>query len=248
MQKGEKTTKKLDWKINWRNVAHDVLAVSWVAFAVIISQFIVCYPALWLFGKANYETPLFTSIISALIYIVTAFLVIFVPRFVDKKYKSTHESLGLTGLPTFTDIGMSILGFIATLVVSGVVLTVLQNLHLVDTTQAQNIGYSNLTNGFDRSVAFIALVVITPFFEEIIFRGWLYRRLKTKSGVAVAITLTAILFGALHGQWNVGITVGIMSAVMCVEQELTGTVYAGILTHMIKNGVAFWLIYIVMGF
>lgn len=246
MKKGEKTTKKINF--SWQTVAHDALMVAWVAFAVIISQFIVCYPALWIFGKATYETPLFTSIISALIYVATAFLVIFVPRFIDKKYKSTRESLGLTELPTFTDIGISILGFIATLVISGIILTVLQNLHLVDSTQTQNIGYSNLTNGFDRAVAFIALVVVTPFFEELIFRGWLYRRLKAKSGVAVAIALTAILFGALHGQWNVGITVGVMSIVMCVEQELTGTIYAGILTHMIKNGVAFWLIYIVMGF
>ena len=120
-------------------------------------------------------------------------------------------------------------------------------MNLIDASQTQNVGYSNLATGFDRAVAFIALVVITPFAEEVIFRGWLYRRLKNKSGVTAAIVLTALLFGALHGQWNVGITVGIMSVIMCIEQELTGTIYAGILTHMIKNGVAFWLLYIVMG-
>lgn len=240
----EKATKS---KFDWRIVAHDALAIAWVAFSTIISQFIVCYPAKWIFGKESCSTPLGTSIITAVIYIMTMLLVIFVPALIDKKYKSTRESLGLTELPTFTDIGISILGYIATLIISGYVVYTLQNFNLLDATQPQNVGYNNLMNGLDRTVAFIALVVITPFFEELIFRGWLYRRLKNKSGIIVAAILTAILFGALHGQWNVGIVVGIMSVIMCIEQELTGTIYAGILTHMIKNGVAFWLLYIVAG-
>lgn len=244
MKKGaEKTEKK---KFNWLDVAFDALAISWVAFSVIISQFIVGYPMLWIFGRATFNTPLMTTIYSMLVYILTAFLVILVPRFVDKKYKSTRESLGLTELPTFTDIGLSALGFIVTIFVSGIILNILQNLNLVDSAQAQNVGYSNLTASFDRAIAFIALVVVTPFFEELIFRGWLYRNLKNKSGVIAAVILTSVLFGALHGQWNVGITVGLMSVMMCIEQELTGTIYAGILTHMIKNGVAFWLLYVVM--
>ena len=234
-------------KINWLTVAHDVLLVAWVAFAVIVAQNVVCFPALWIFGRANYETPLFTSILSAVVYIVTAFLVIIVPGLIDKKYKATKENLGLSELPTYTDIGLSALGFIATLLVSGIILNILQNLNLVDSTQVQDVGYSNLINGTDRAVAFIALVVVTPFFEELIFRGWLYRRLKKKSGIAAAIILTAVLFGVLHGQWNVGITVGVMSVIMCIEQELTDTIHAGILTHMLKNGIAFWLLYVVMG-
>lgn len=240
----EKKTKKKSKKLDI--VKHDVIILLWVGFATIASQFIVGYPMLWILGKATFTSPLWTTIYAMLVYVFTAFLVIFVPKFIKKEWGSTRESLGLTELPTFTDIGISILGFIATVFVSGVILSVLQSMNLVNASQTQDVGYSNLTTGFDRAIAFIALVVITPFAEEVIFRGWLYRRLKNKSGVTAAIVLTALLFGALHGQWNVGITVGIMSVIMCIEQELTGTIYAGILTHMIKNGVAFWLLYIVM--
>ncbi len=242
MEKKEKKKRPIKLDV----IKHDVVVLLWVGFATIASQFIVGYPMLWILGKADFSSPLWTTIYAMLVYVFTAFLVIFVPRFIKKEWGSTRESLGLTELPTFTDIGISILGFIATIFISGIVLNVLQSMNLVDASQAQNVGYSHLATGFDRAVAFIALVVITPFAEEVIFRGWLYRRLKNKSGVAIAIALTALLFGALHGQWNVGITVGIMSVVMCIEQELTGTIYAGVLTHMIKNGVAFWLLYIVM--
>jgi membrane protease YdiL (CAAX protease family) len=222
-----------------------IVALAWVGFVTIAAQFIVAYPMFWILGRDVLDSPLWTTIYAALVYVVSAFLVIVFPKFLRKTWKSTRESLGLTELPTFTDIGLALLGFIATLIVSGYVLQILQGLNLVDAAQSQDVGYNNLMSGFDRAIAFIALVVITPFFEELIFRGWLYRKLKGKIGAVVSAILVAILFGVLHGQWNVGITVGIMSLVICIEQELTGTIYAGILTHMIKNGVAFWLLYVI---
>lgn len=222
-----------------------IAALTWVGFVTIAAQFIVAYPMLWILGKDALFDNFWVTVYSALVYIVSAFLVIVFPKFIKKTWKSTRESLGLIELPTFTDIGLALLGFIATLIVSGYVLQILQGLNLVDAAQSQDVGYNNLMSGFDRAIAFIALVVVTPFFEELIFRGWLYRKLKGKIGAVVSAILVAILFGALHGQWNVGITVGIMSLVICIEQELTGTIYAGILTHMIKNGVAFWLLYVV---
>ena len=112
-------------------------------------------------------------------------------------------------------------------------------------TETQELGYSTQIVGLDRVVAFLALVVIAPFFEELVFRGWLYGKLKKYNSVPIAILLVSLLFGILHGQLNVGITVGVMSVIMCIERELTGTIYAGILTHMLKNGIAFCLLFLV---
>lgn len=236
-----KKTKKAK-KIDFKEICTDLGIVAWVGFAVIASQFIVAYPMVWILGKATVNQPIWTTVYSMLVYIVTAFLVIYIPKRIKNKWKSSRKDLGLAELPTFTDIGIAILGFVATILISGFFLTILQAMHLVDGGQAQNVGYSHLSNGFDRAVAFIALVVVTPFFEELIFRGWLYDKLKKRMPIAVAIALVSVLFGALHGQWNVGITVGIMSVIMCIERELTGTIYAGIITHMIKNGIAFSLL------
>ena len=49
----------------------------------------------------------------------------------------------------------------------------------------------------------------------------------------------------MHGQWNVGVNVFAMSIVLCTLREITGTIYAGILLHMLKNTIAFVLVYIV---
>ncbi|MBQ2637531.1 CPBP family intramembrane metalloprotease, partial [Candidatus Saccharibacteria bacterium] len=167
------------------------------------------------------------------------------PKIVSKNFKTNREELGLTSLPTFTDMGISVLGIIATFIVAGVVVTILSNFPWFDAEQTQEIGYSTQIIGFDRVVAFLSLVVIAPIAEEIMFRGWLYGKLKKHISVPLAVFLVSALFGFIHGQLNVGVTVGIMSVIMCLERELTGTIYAGILTHMLKNGIAFYLLFIV---
>ena len=100
-------------------------------------------------------------------------------------------------------------------------------------------------SGGERVIAFLVLVVIAPIFEEIIFRGWLYGKLRAKMEAPIAIVIVSLLFGIMHFQWNVGVNVFALSVVLCALREITGTIYAGILTHMIKNGVAFYLLYLV---
>jgi membrane protease YdiL (CAAX protease family) len=93
-------------------------------------------------------------------------------------------------------------------------------------------------------VAFVALVILAPVTEELIFRGFLYGKLRSRLNAIPAIILVSVLFGVLHGQWNVGVIVCIMSVFMCIARELTGTIYSGILMHMIRNGIAFYLLYV----
>ncbi|MBQ1528204.1 CPBP family intramembrane metalloprotease, partial [Candidatus Saccharibacteria bacterium] len=119
-----------------------------------------------------------------------------------------------------------------------------------DAEQAQELGYSMLNNGFDRLVAFFALCLVAPVTEELIFRGWLYAKLREKIpskhlSIILSTFLVSLLFGILHGQWNVGVNVFAMSLVLCALREITGTVYSGILLHILKNTVAFVLVYII---
>jgi len=93
-------------------------------------------------------------------------------------------------------------------------------------------------------MAFVSIVVITPFVEEIIFRGIIYGQLR-KINIPLAIFLTSLLFGIVHFQLNVGITVFVMSVIMClIREKITKTIWSGIVIHMIKNGIAFAILYI----
>ena len=124
-----------------------------------------------------------------------------------------------------------------------------------DADEIQNLSFFAYIAGFDRVIAFVVLVIIAPVAEELIFRGWLYGKIRVALGdklpkwwaIGVSIVLVSVLFAALHGQWNVGLTVFAMSVVVCALREITGTIYAGILVHMIRNCVAFFLLYVVGG-
>ena len=98
--------------------------------------------------------------------------------------------------------------------------------------------------GWERGIAFVMLAVLAPIVEEIIFRGWLYGKLRIKIPKWAAILVTSLLFGLVHLQWNVGITVFCMSVVNCLLREVTGTIYAGILVHILNNSIAFYLVYV----
>ncbi|MDO5451708.1 MAG: CPBP family intramembrane metalloprotease, partial [Candidatus Saccharibacteria bacterium] len=174
---------------------------------------------------------------------------------VDKKLTQkaeNREEMGLRGWPTWTDIGLAPVGFAVYLMLAAVLTAIFTVFPWFDPGETQNIGFSLTLTGFDRIVAFATLVVVAPIAEEIIFRGWLYGKLRAKlsekvsnvAGMIISILLVSVLFGVVHLQWNVGVNVFALSVVLCGLREITGTIYAGILLHMLKNGVAFYMLYV----
>jgi membrane protease YdiL (CAAX protease family) len=93
-------------------------------------------------------------------------------------------------------------------------------------------------------LAFVTLVVVAPIAEEIIFRGYMYGKLKKFVPIWVAILATSLLFGAVHGAWNLAIDTFALSIVLCSLREFTGNIWASILLHMVKNGIAFYILFI----
>lgn len=224
----------------------------WVFSAVVVSQLVVGYLMLWILGKEGFSTTVATAIYSALSYVVALLLIILVPIKLLKKWKTDRVELGLNETPTWTDIGLALVGFVVATFFAALLVNLFSMIPGFDADQVQNTGFSVYMSSWERIVAFFTLVVIAPIAEEIIFRGWLYGKLREKFtgrmsekvGILVSILLVSALFGLVHFQWNVAVNVFALSVVLCGLREITGTIYASILTHMIKNGVAFYLVYV----
>lgn len=272
-KKGVKQARnKVPQKQGWKLVFRVLLLLVWVAAAVIVAQLIVGYLMLWILGRETFLQPVPTAIYSALSYILALAWILLVTPKITVKLKIENETkngkrlangklapkvigredLGLKGLPTWTDIGLAPVGFIiATLLAAGLV-AIFNIFPWFDAEQAQEVGFSIYLTGFEKIVAFLILVVVAPIAEELIFRGWLYGKLRPmlsekmsdRTSMIISIFLVSLLFGIVHMQWNVGVNVFAMSIVLCGLREITGTIYAGILMHMIKNGVAFYLLYV----
>lgn len=217
------------------------LLCLWTFASVIASQFVVGWIMLLVIGKESFLQPVWTAVYSALSYTVALALVLFVPK---RWLKISRNELGLTGWPTWTDVGLSPVAFVVSTLIAVGATAIFSMFPWFNVNEVQDVGFNNYIVGGDRIIAFITLVVVAPVAEEIIFRGWLYGKIREKVGVITSILIVSVLFGVVHMQWNVGVNVFCLSVVLCGLREITGTIYAGILTHMLKNGVAFYLLYI----
>ena len=233
--------------------------------AVTLSQYIVGWLMIWMVGSEAMQKPVMVGILSALTYLLSLATVLALPlkkrakkhntKNKEKKIwswvNSDHKLLGLVDWPTWTDIGLAVAGFIVYAILASLILALFSLFPWFDAAEEQDIGFSLYLSGFDRVIAFLTTVVVAPIAEEIIFRGWLYGWLRNKIAAEYSNTVSmiistlvvSVLFGLVHGQWNVGVNVFALSIVLCGFREITGTIYAGILLHMLKNGVAFWLLF-----
>ena len=218
--------------------------VVWALASFIASQYVVTYLIYFIVGQAINE-PLWVTICAAIYYPLSLFLIIFVPYRLFKKWKTNREELGLRDLPTWTDIGLAPIGLIASLLIGMALLAIFSLFPWFDGNQEQLTGFNGMLYNFgDKIAAFFTLVIAAPIAEEVIFRGWLYGKLRAKLNLPTAMFIVSLAFAVVHGQWNVGINVFALSLVLCGLREITGTIYSGILVHMIKNGLAFYLLYI----
>lgn len=236
------------------------LMMIWVFCSVVVSQLALGYLLLWILGPETLSLPLWSGVYSVLSYLLALALIIVVPPRVNLKWQITgkrvqsegerklahisREQLGLKGTPTWTDIGLSPVAFVVSTLGAGLLVSLFQAFSWFNATEAQETGFTPYMAGGEKVVAFLTLVVAAPIVEEIIFRGWLYGKLRARLSMPLSIILVSLLFALMHFQWNVGVNVFALSVVLCGLREITGTIYAGILTHMIKNGVAFYLLYV----
>lgn len=228
------------------------LMCLWVFASVVVAQLLVGNLIILMVGRETFQQPVWTAVYSAAAYVLATILVILIPPRIAKKWGITRRGLGLFGMPTWTDVGLAPVGFIVSLILAAGLVALFSLFPWFNASETQELGFSTLLIGGDRVIAFITLVVVAPIAEEIIFRGWLYGKVREiltdkvneRAAIAIAILIVSILFGLVHFQWNVGVNVFALSIVLCGLREVTGTIYAGILTHMIKNGVAFYLLYV----
>lgn len=214
------------------------LLLAWAFAAFFLSQYIIAYPLLWIFGRGWLTSSIGMFVYTLLSYVLAVVLIVPVPYLINKKFKTDREELGLNGLPTWTDIGLAPIGYIAATLLALGLVSIFSLFPWFNATETQDVGANLIATGWDRALAFIRLVIIAPIAEELVFRGWLYGKLRAKVAMPIAIFLVSLLFGIVHGQWNVGVNVFAMSIILCGLREVTGTIYAGILMHMIKNAIA----------
>jgi membrane protease YdiL (CAAX protease family) len=120
----------------------------------------------------------------------------------------------------------------------------------LDLEQKQEIGFNTTTQGASLLPVFLSLVILPPITEEIVARGFLFGGLRTKLSFVTAAIITSTLFAAAHlGEakngllWIAAIDTFILSLVLCYLREKTSSLWPSIYIHMLKNGLAFIVLF-----
>lgn len=240
-----KAVKKPEYK--WSRL---LLLPAWVFISFTLSQWIVqlgvqlsVWAGLPLLQTVN--SSVLQTILTALVFLV-AFTITFGVPYLFRKQIVTKELLGITRLPSWSDIGLAPLSYIAyALLSASIAYIAVTYVPGFPVDQAQDVGFKSMGHREEYLLAFIALVVVAPIAEELLFRGYLYGKLRARVPLYGAILATSVLFGFIHGQWNLALDTFALSLVLCGLRELTGSIWAGVLLHMLKNAIAFYLTFVV---
>lgn len=228
-------------------ILYALMLCSWVIVAFFASQITISflYQALGISDGSKNNLVLLQLTITAIAYVFSAIFVIGIPWALGLQLqKQIRTRLGIKKKPIPSDTWRAVLGygvyFLLTISATLIISIVWKDLQL---DEQQNVGFGNLSNLSEYIMAFIALAIIPPIAEELLFRGYLFGELRQKISFVPSMILTSLIFAVVHLQLNVGIDVFCLSLVLCYLREKTGAIWAGVLLHMMKNSIAFYLLF-----
>ncbi len=178
-----------------------------------------------------------------IVYALVLLLVI-LPIWAMRKFPYVLKVLGVTKKPTREILWLPVFTWVAYMGATIIAAMVASLAPWIDMDQVQETGFQDLGLPVEYALAFIALVILPPIAEELLFRGYLFGRLREKFGFWSSALVVSVVFGIVHMQWNVGVDVAVLSMFLCYLRERTGSIWASIVLHALKNSVAYFLLFV----
>lgn len=170
-----------------------------------------------------------------------------------RAYKSGFARLGLRR-PRWRDLGYALAAapvyFVCFVLAVAAVTALVPGL---DIEQEQAIGFEGVHGLIPLIVVFLSLVLLPAITEEILARGFLYSSLKKALPLIGAVLTTSLLFAAAHlmggkpGEpllYIAAVDTFVLSLVLIYLREKTGSLWAPITLHALKNSVAYFILFI----
>jgi len=156
------------------------------------------------------------------------------------RYRVNGESLGLRSFSTVLGCAMS-----AWLLIASYFVRLLYGVVAVAfgyRPSLQEVVTQLDTQGMGFVASFIAVAIIAPFAEELVFRGFIYGGLRSRFGVVVATMSSTLFFTALHFSIAQFIPLFVLGLFLAWLYEKTGSLYPGIILHATNNAISLLLL------
>lgn len=242
------------WDIPW----NPFWAILYAVFFFFASQLVAAlavslYPALQHWSSARATDWLNNDVTAQFAFTLLAEgIIVWSVYLWLKHHKTSFRLLGLRR-PKGEDAGYGILAWLIYMgVFIGVTAAITQFFPHFNVDQQQQIGFTDVHGGRNLALTFVSLVILPPIAEEIVMRGFIYGSLRKWLKPLWALLITSAIFAAAHlpeggsggPLWIGALDTFILSIFLCSLRERTGRLYASIVLHTLKNGVAFVALFI----
>ena len=220
--------------------------VSWTALQVVIGIFCLVLGtcttllavALLLFTIGDVD-PALVAVISSLALGIIILVIVW--NFALRSNNNSFGSLGLRS-PHISGLVLACWTggmFLASVLFTGIYTIAIRELGIEELLPPEN--YADiLLDDVWLTVSFAALVLWTPFTEELFFRGFVYKGFSQRVGPLKAILLSAGIFSVFHVLAGPGVLIPIFVSGLALAwlYHRTGSVWPSIVVHSIQNSLA----------
>jgi uncharacterized protein len=207
-------------------------AALFASFGAILVASFPLLPVIFTFGISEAVAGV---ALLALLLVQDGVLVLAAVLFASIKGRPPRWHFGIRATRLWPTVGWALLAFALML---GIEIGYIA-LFGVDETNVEELGEDNLVAGF--AVA-LAVIVVAPVAEELFFRAFFYRALRTRLPVWSAALIDGIVFGSLHFQGTdtaiILPIIALFGVGQCLVYERTGSLFAVIAIHAAFNAFA----------
>jgi membrane protease YdiL (CAAX protease family) len=179
-----------------------------------------------------------STIISAIVCVGLIFIIIKVRRGV-----TIADYLGFKSIGTGTVLVMLVIP------VAYILLTILVNMGLNRPTESDIMVQAYATSVWP-VLFWVAVVVFGPFFEEVLFRGFLFEGFRqSRIGIVGTIILTSLVWAGFHLQYGLFeiASIFVLGVIFGIVRYKTGSLWAPMIMHAFNNLLAVLLISLEIG-
>lgn len=207
-----------------------MLALTFLFIPLFIESLLQPY-LIQLFGSPLYGGTL-TGLLMAIVFLSGLYLAVLQPN---------HLSWKEVGLRSFDQrYRIAIVGWIMTLIVVSIVVVVgMESLFGMGTDNSKTDSLQNQLSFSAIWIAFLSATVVSPIYEEIIYRGFFYRFLRVHFGRNTGLIGSATIFMLVHIPTYNTLPINFISGLIFAwTYEKTGSILPAIVIHSIFNGIA----------
>ncbi|WP_082304925.1 CPBP family intramembrane glutamic endopeptidase [Planococcus glaciei] len=214
------------WK--WRDLIYMLVLVL-----VLVPIFIetVLFNYLLDFFQNELHAGTLNGFIMAIIFTTALYFIVLKPK------EQSWKTVGLTPFP-LRDWKLIAFWTIVLIVVS-IVLVIGMSFIGVGTENSKTESLQSQMTLLNFTIGFVSAAIISPIYEEIFYRGFLYRFFSSRYGVLSGMLISSLIFTVVHIPTFNTLPVNFVSGlIFSWVYQKTGSILPSILIHGIFNGIA----------